>query len=117
MLAEVIARHFVDARVVEADGVQVVELGRGLPVIECSIDERQDTPPYGVFIFLTIRGGALGEPGALVTASGYGSSAESALVLAGCGWACAFGPSCSLESAARPRSALRIRMLSSSRRT
>ena len=81
MLAEVIARHFVDARVVEADGVQVVELGRGLPVIECSIDERQDTPPYGVFIFLTIRGGALGEPGALVTASGYGSSAESALVL------------------------------------
>ena len=92
MLAEVIARHFVDARVVEADGVQVVELGRGLPVIECSIDERQDTPPYGVFIFLTIRGGALGEPGALVTASGYGSSAESALVLAGCGWACAFGP-------------------------
>ena len=91
-LAEVIAGHFIGARVVETDGVQVVRLGEGLPVIECSIDGCQDAPPYGVFIFLTIKGGALGESGALVTASGYGPSIEHSLILAGCNWACAFGP-------------------------
>ena len=32
-LAEVIAGHFVGARVVEADGAWVVELGENLPVI------------------------------------------------------------------------------------
>ena len=91
-LAEVIAGHFIGAQVVETDGVQVVRLGEGLPVIECSIDGCQDAPPYGVFIFLTIKGGALGESGALVTASGYGPSIEHSLILAGCNWACAFGP-------------------------
>jgi len=59
-LAEVIADHFVGARVVEADGAWVVELGEDLPVIECRIDTQQDHPPYGVFVFLSIRGGALG---------------------------------------------------------
>ena len=91
-LAEVIADHFVGARVVEADGAWVVELGEDLPVIECRIDTQQDHPPYGVFVFLSIRGGALGGAGALVTASGYGPSPEHALTLAGCNWACAFGP-------------------------
>ena len=91
-LAEVIADHFVGARVAEADGAWVVELGEDLPVIECRIDTQQDHPPYGVFVFLSIRGGALGGAGALVTASGYGPSPEHALTLAGCNWACAFGP-------------------------
>ena len=62
-LAEVIAGHFVGARVAEADGAWVVELGEDLPVIECRIDTQQDHPPYGVFVFLSIRGGALGGPG------------------------------------------------------
>ena len=34
LLAGVIAEHFIDAQVVEDDGVQVVQLGEGLPVIE-----------------------------------------------------------------------------------
>ena len=86
-LAEVITDHFVGARVAEADGAWVVELGEDLPVIECRIDTQQDHPPYGVFVFLSIRGGALGGAGALVTASGYGPSPEHALTLAGCNWA------------------------------
>ena len=92
LLAGVIAEHFIDAQVVEDDGVQVVQLGEGLPVIECHINSMQEEPPHGVFLTLDIRGGALGSPGALVTASGYGDDMYRALVTAGCNWACAFGP-------------------------
>lgn len=92
LLAEVIASHFHGARVVEADGAQVVELGEGLPRIQCVVDDMRPDPPYGAFIFLEVKGGRLGETGALVTASGYGPGAQGSVVTAGCNWACAFGP-------------------------
>ena len=92
LLAGVIANHFVGAHVAEEDGVQIVRLGEGLPVIACHINSMQEEPPHGVFLTLDIRGGALGTPGALVTASGYGDDMYRALVTAGCNWACAFGP-------------------------
>ncbi|MDO5084024.1 MAG: SMI1/KNR4 family protein [Arachnia propionica] len=92
LLAEIVANHFVDARVIERDGVQVVVLGEGLPEIACRINTLQEEAPFGAFISLTITGGRLGAPGALVTASGYGDNPTSAIVAAGCNWACAFGP-------------------------
>ena len=92
LLAEVVASHFINARVAEEDGDQVVVLGEGLPTIECHINSMQEVLPHGTFIMLIIRGGALGPHGATVTASGYGENMHHALVAAGCNWACAFGP-------------------------
>ena len=92
LLAGVIANHFTGAHVVEEDDVQIVRLGDGLPVIECHINSLQEEAPHGAFIALDIHGGALGTPGAVVTASGYGDDMYQALVTAGCNWACAFGP-------------------------
>jgi len=92
LLAEVVASHFINARVAEEDGDQVVVLGEGLPTIECHINSMQEVLPHGTFITLIIRGGALGPHGATVTASGYGENMHHALVAAGCNWACAFGP-------------------------
>ncbi len=92
LLAGVIANHFTGAHVAEEDNVQIVRLGDGLPVIECHINSLQEEAPHGAFITLDIHGGALGTPGAVVTASGYGDDMYQALVTAGCNWACAFGP-------------------------
>ena len=92
LLAEIIAGHFPGGRLEDRDGVQTVMLGDGLPTIECHINSMQDTPPHGTYITLLIQGGALGQQGATVTASGYGSNMHHALVMAGCNWACAFGP-------------------------
>ena len=84
LLAEVVASHFINARVAEEDGDQVVVLGAGLPTIECHINSMQEVLPHGTFIMLIIRGGALGPHGATVTASGYGENMHHALVAAGC---------------------------------
>ncbi|MDO5066086.1 MAG: SMI1/KNR4 family protein [Propionibacteriaceae bacterium] len=92
LLAQIIANHFTDAQVAERDGEHVVALGEGLPEIACHINELQHEAPFGAFITLSIRGGRLGSPGALVTSSGYGENPGSAIVAAGCNWACAFGP-------------------------
>lgn len=92
LLAQIIANHFPGAQVVEDDAEVVVELGEGLPRITCHINTLREPAPYGAFITLEIDGGRLGTPGALVTASGYGEDARSAIVAAGCNWACAFGP-------------------------
>ncbi|MDO5287489.1 MAG: SMI1/KNR4 family protein [Actinomycetia bacterium] len=92
LLGDVIANHFADAQVLEEDGTVTVHLGEGLPQIICWNDHLSDKPPYGAFIFLRITGGALGESGALVTASGYADSQPAAIITAGCTWACAFGP-------------------------
>ena len=92
LLAQIVANHFADARVIERDGAQVVALGEGLPEIACHVNSVQDEAPFGAFINLVITGGRLGHPGALVTASGYGGDPTSAIVMAGCNWACVFGP-------------------------
>ncbi|MDO5092880.1 MAG: SMI1/KNR4 family protein [Propionibacteriaceae bacterium] len=92
LLAEIIAGHFIDARVEDRSGNETVVLGDALPTIECHIHSIEDGPPYGAYITLIIQGGALGVQGATVTASGYGETIHDALVVAGCNWACAFGP-------------------------
>jgi len=91
LLAEVVASHFINARVAEQDGDQVVVLGEGLPTIECHINSMQEVLPHGTFIMLIIRGGALGPHGATVTASGYGENMHHALVAAAAVWLAAGG--------------------------
>ncbi len=89
VLVETIARHFPAARV---DGNDV-HLGVRDLRIHCVVNNVREAANYtSASLFFWIEGGALGERQVFASVSGYESSAERAIILGGCNWACAFGP-------------------------
>jgi hypothetical protein len=89
MLVERIAAHFPAARVED----QTVSTGVGGLTIECLVDKvRVYGATHAASLFFRLRGGRLGVSPVFASISGYGKSAQEAIVTGACNWACAFGP-------------------------
>lgn len=89
VLVETIARHFPSARI---DGNDV-HLGVRDLRIHCVVNHVREAASYtSASLFFWIEGGALGERQVFASVSGYESTAERAIILGGCNWACSFGP-------------------------
>lgn len=89
MFRETIARHFSDARIVDDE----IALGFGALRMQCWVHEvGHHGSSVHATLFMQLRGGHLGETPVFASASGYGDTAEAAIVIGACNWACAFGP-------------------------
>ena len=89
LLAETIARHFPRA----ATTGTTVALGFADVCLECKVNGiRAVGQQKSASLFLWLRGGALGEAPIFASASGYGASAQEAIITGACHWATVFGP-------------------------
>jgi hypothetical protein len=89
LLRDVIARHFPEARI----GDDAIDLGFGGLQISCRVDEVGHFGDYQTAVlFFQLRGGGVGGSPVYASVSGYGKSADEAIVSGACTWACTFGP-------------------------
>src|SRR5947209_2986793 len=89
MLLQTIARHFPQARIRDDE----IELGFAELRMAARVHAIREVGAYKTaHLFFHLWGGRLGTAPVFASASGYGESAEVAIVGGACNWACAFGP-------------------------
>jgi hypothetical protein len=89
LLQDTIARHFPAAQIRDDH----IDLGVGDLQIACWVnDVREAVGLTSASLFFSLRGGELGTAPVFASISGYGPTAEIAIVNGACNWACAFGP-------------------------
>ena len=88
LLQETIARHFPAAEIRD----RYIDLGVGDLQIACWVDAVHEGGGItSAALFFSLRGGELGDAPIFASISGYGATAEAAIVGGACNWACAFG--------------------------
>ena len=89
LLAETVARHFPYAAL---DGVDV-DLGFAGLRAHCRVNRVSDfADQVTASLFVWFTGGPFGDSAVFASASGYGRTAEEAIITGGCQWTCTFGP-------------------------
>jgi len=89
LLVRIIANHFPEAR---TSGDQV-ELGVAGLRMACRVNAVRPIGEYAsAHLLFHLSGGALGEEPIFASVSGYEETAEKAVIIGACNWACSFGP-------------------------
>lgn len=89
LFRDTVARHFPDARLDDDE----IELGFGALRIRCRVDGIHELGGMqSASLFFQLRGGRLGDAPMFVSVSGYGDSAEAAIITGACNWTCTYGP-------------------------
>ncbi len=89
LFRETVARHFPAAQIRDDE----IELGFASLRLRCRVNAvKQIGSTTSASLFFLLRGGKLGESPVFASISGYGDTAEIAIISGACNWACAFGP-------------------------